>query len=149
MSKIEVHLEFWEYLRQHGLKTIQVVNNASAWDYRADSEEFSIRETFHHTIQAIFEDAGNWFLNDSTRFSPSDDSQNDLNRAINRMIEAIKALQDDRLNDEFTFQWGEKTTVAGALRQNLFHAIGHFGQLRNWAGRFSRIKGKKAEKTHL
>lgn len=149
MSKITVYLELWEYLRQHGLKTIQVINNANAWDFRIAAQEYSIQETFRHTVQAIYEDAGNWFLNDAQRFTPTEKPEADLHTAIDRMVRAIKDFQDDDLVQEFTFQWGEKTTIAGAIQQNLFHAVGHFAQLRNWVGLHKRRKGNHAEKTYL
>lgn len=149
MSKITVYLKLWEYLRQHGLKTIQIIDNAYAWDFRIAAQEYSIHETFRHTVQAIYEDAGNWFLNDATRFTPTDNPETDLHTAIDRMIRAIKDFQDDELAQEFTFQWGEKTTISGAIQQNLFHAIGHFAQLRNWVGLHKRRKGNHAEKTYL
>lgn len=149
MGQINIYLELWEYLRHHGLKTIQVIEKANAWDYRVTPNEFSVRETFHHTVGVIFEDAGNWFLKDPTSFKPSGDPREDLNRTINRMIHAIEDFQDEDLNTEFIFQWGEKTTVAGAIRQNLFHAVGHFSQLRNWAGLYKRNRGLRAEKTYL
>ncbi len=149
MPKIDVYLEFWEYLRHHGLKTIHVIDHADAWDFRVTPQEYRVQDTFRHTIQSIYEDAGNWFLNDPTRFTPSDNHTADLNRAINRMIHAIKSFQDEDLDREFTFQWGEKTTIGGAIRQNLFHAIGHFSQLRNWAGLRQRQSSRQAEKSYL
>lgn len=149
MGKIQVYLELWEYLRQHGLKTIQVIEDSNAWDYRINPNEFSVRGTFRHTVQAIFEDAGNWFLKDPTRYKPSDNPIDDLNKSVDRMIHVIETFQDQHLDDEFTFQWGEKTTVAGAIRQNLFHAIGHFSQLRNWVGIYKRSREQPAKKTYL
>ncbi|MFX0095244.1 MAG: hypothetical protein ACFFBD_26150 [Candidatus Hodarchaeota archaeon] len=122
------------------MRTIQIIDQANAWDYRIHSKEHNVRETFYHAIQAIFEDAGNWFLNDPTRFQPSSNPREDLSRAINRMIEAIKDFQDEDLSNEFQFQWGEQTTIAEAIRQNLFHAVGHFSQLRNWVGLSQRYE---------
>lgn len=100
-------------------------------------------------VKAIFEDAGNWFLKDSKAFHPSDSPVEDLNRAIERMTRAIANFSDTDLKAEFTFQWGQKTTVAGAIRQNLFHAVGHFSQLRNWVGICSRAKGEPSDKSIL
>jgi hypothetical protein len=65
------------------------------------------------------------------------------------MTRAIANFSDDDLKMEFTFQWGQKTTVAGAIRQNLFHAVGHFSQLRNWVGIYSRTKGEPSDKSIL
>ncbi|MFX1563243.1 MAG: hypothetical protein ACFFDP_08040 [Promethearchaeota archaeon] len=138
MSKIEFYRELWEYLRLDGKKTIEKIKEAKAWEYRINPAEHSVRETFYHAIQAIYEDAGNWFLKDSTRFSPSKDPLVDLDTAINQMIRAIQNFQDEELDNEFTFQWGEKTTISGAIMQNLFHAVGHFSQLRNWVGLYLR-----------
>ncbi len=149
MSMVDVYVELWDYLRSHGLQTIEVAEKADAWDYRISSNEYSVRETFHHTVQAIFEDAGNWFLNDSTLFRPTNSPIDDLHRAIDRMISAIQGFLDADLNSEFTFQWGEKTTISGAIRQNLFHAVGHFSQLRNWVGVYRRSESKTADKTCL
>ncbi len=149
MSQLVVYLELWNYLRQHGLKTIEIVENAMAWDYRLNSNEYSVRETYHHIVQSIYEDAGNWFLKDSNRFSPTESSTDDLNRAIDRMISSISNFSDDELHSDFTFQWGEKTTIGGAIQQNLFHAVGHFSQIRNWVGVYKRSVADSAEKTYL
>jgi hypothetical protein len=32
------------------------------------------------------------------------------------MVQAIKDFKDEDLGREFTFQWGEKTTLGGAIR---------------------------------
>ncbi|MHA2377831.1 MAG: hypothetical protein ACXADO_00865 [Candidatus Thorarchaeota archaeon] len=149
MSEIDVYLELCDHLRHHGLQTIEVVEKAEAWDYRINSNEFSARETFRHTIQAIFEDAGNWFLKDSTRFSPTTSPADDLHRAIDRMFSAIQGFSDEDLSSDLTFQWGEKTTIGGAIRQNLFHAVGHFSQIRNWVGVHRRREDREAQKTYL
>ncbi len=149
MSRINVYLDLWEDLRTIGEKTIQVIDNAMGWDFRINPKEYSVYETFRHTVQAIFEDAGNWFLGDSTRFTPSNDQKADLTKAINRMKQAIANFQDHDLTREFTFQWGEKTTIGGAILQNLFHTIGHFAQIRNWVGLYQRQRKKQAEKTYL
>lgn len=147
MPKIDVYLELWEFLRSYGLKTIQVIDSADAWSYRVTPLEFCVKDTFRHTIQSIYEDAGNWFLNDTTLFTPSENPAADLNKAINRMVQAIKDFQDADLGRKFTFQWGEETTIGGAIRQNLFHAIGHFSQLRNWVGLRQRQGSKQTNKT--
>jgi hypothetical protein len=54
------------------------------------------------------------------------------------MIEAIKDFNEEDLQKEMTFQWGTKTTIAGAIQQNLFHSVGHFSQIRNWVGIYQR-----------
>ena len=134
MSRILTYLKEWEYLREIGLKTIDIIDTSNSWDYRLNQNEFSVRETFRHAVQSIFEDAGNWFLDDSTRFQPSDNPSHDLLMSIDRMVDAIIDFDDDDLERSFTFPWGEKTTVEGAICQNLFHAIAHFGQIRERAG---------------
>ncbi len=149
MSRIDVYLELWNYLRDHGLQTIDVIEKAEAWEYRLNSNEFSVRETFRHTIQSIFEDAGNWFLKDSTRFSPTNSTADDLYRAIDRMTSAIQDFSDEDLNSDFTFQWGERTTIGGAICQNLFHAVGHFSQIRNWVGVYRSGESQRIDKTYL
>jgi hypothetical protein len=149
VTKIDVYLELWDYLRHHGLKTIDVIEKSEAWDYRINPNEYYVRVTYRHAVQAIFEDAGNWFLEDSTRFSPTNNPAEDLHRAIDRMLSAIKDFSDEHIKSEFTFQWGEKTTIGGAIRQNLFHALGHFSQLRNWVGVYRRSESKIADKTYL
>ena len=140
MTEISVYIEFWEYLRIFGLKTIEKIESNNAWNYRVSQREFSVIQTFNHTIQAIFEDAGTWFLKDNKKFLPSDNPKNDLNRSIDRMIEAIQDFDSEKLSEEFTFQWGEKTIVKDAIKQNIFHAINHFGQLRERTGIFKRNK---------
>lgn len=134
MSRVLAYLKEWEYLRRIGLKTIDVINASNTWEYRLKPKEFSVRETFRHTIQSIFEDAGNWFLDDSSRFQPSEDPYHDLHISVDRMINAIKEFNDTDLEKPFTFPWGERTTVENAIQQNLFHAIGHFSQLRERTG---------------
>lgn len=142
MTKIIVYRGLWEYLRQQGLKTIEIIETANAWDYRINLNEFSVKETFHHSLKAIFEDAGNWFLDDKTPYVPSDDPRENLKRVVNRMINAFERYDNNDLSNEFTFQWGQRTTIAGAIQQNLFHAVGHFSQLRNWVGGHKRSQGK-------
>ena len=134
MSRVLAYLREWEYLRSIGIKTIDVINSSNTWEYRLSPKEFSVRETFRHTVKAIFEDAGNWFLDDSSRFQPSEDPHHDLLRSIDRMINAIKEFQDIDLEKSFAFPWGEQTTVEGAIQQSLFHTIAHFGQLRERIG---------------
>ncbi|MFX0124220.1 MAG: hypothetical protein ACFFAE_11330 [Candidatus Hodarchaeota archaeon] len=143
MTKIEVYLSLWEYLWDHGHKTITIIDKENAWEYRVNPKEFTIKETFYHTVKAIYEDAGNWFLNDSIPFKSLKNPMEDLKRSIDRMMEAIRNFQDENLDDEHVFQWGQKTTIAGAIQQNLFHAVGHFSQLRNWVGICRRALGKK------
>lgn len=149
MSDVEVFMRCWEAVRRQGIKTIEVIDAANCWECRVNEHEYSVRSTFNHTVQAIFEDAGNWFLNDSARFSASKSPLDDLNRAINRMLRAIRDFSDAELAEEFTFQWGERTTIEGAIRQNLFHAVGHFSQLRNWVGIHQRTQKETATKTYL
>ena len=149
MSDVDVYLRLWETLRKNGIKTIGLIDKTGGWNVRINDQEFTVQETFYHAVQAIFEDAGNWFLNDSTKFTPSRSSKDDLNQAINRMMDAIRDFSDEQLTADFTFQWGEQTTVEGAIQQNLFHAVGHFSQLRNWIGVSERFKKRETEKTYL
>ena len=140
MSQINVFLQILEYLRKKGLQTIEVIENESAWNYRVAPKEFSVLETFHHTVKSIFEDAGNWFLNDTKPFKASDNPIADLNKSINRMVVAIKDFTNEKISEDFVFQWGEKTTIRGAITQNLFHAVEHFSQLRHRVGIYKRNK---------
>ena len=140
ISQINVFLQILEYLRKKGLKTIEMIENENAWNYRVAPKEFSVLETFHHTVKAIFEDAGNWFLNDSKPFKTSDNPIVDLNKSIDRMVAAIKDFTDEKISEDFVFQWGEKTTIGEAITQNLFHAAEHFSQLRGRVGICTRNK---------
>jgi hypothetical protein len=149
MTEIKIYTQLWEYCRLQGQRTIEIIDEANTWDFRVNLNEFSVRETFRHTVKAIFEDAGNWFLKNSKAFHPSDSPAEDLNWAVERMTRAIANFSDTDLKAEFIFQWGEKTTVAGAIQQNLFHAVGHFSQLRNWTGIYSRRKGEASDKSIL
>ncbi|MFW9843771.1 MAG: hypothetical protein ACFFEV_04280, partial [Candidatus Thorarchaeota archaeon] len=99
-----------------------------------------VADTFYHTIRAVFEDAGNWFLDDPTKFTSSNSPTKDFHRALDRMVYAIQQLSDEELSSGFTFQWGERTTVADAIRQSLFHTLGHLSQIRNWVGVFRRLE---------
>ncbi|MCG3227676.1 MAG: DinB family protein [Candidatus Heimdallarchaeota archaeon] len=138
MKQISVYIEFLEYLRIFGLKTIKRIKSKDAWNYKISQTEFSIIQTLYHTIQAIYEDAGNWFLKDSKKFIKSDDPQNDLNLSIDRMIHAVQDFDEEKLSEAFTFQWGETTTVKEAIKQNIFHTVNHFGQLRERMGILER-----------
>ncbi len=140
MSEIKTNIEFWHYFKKIGYKTIKKIDEINAWNFKVSSTEFTIRETFNHALRAIFEDAGNWFLNESLKFEPTNVPVADLERAVNRMINAIETLKDAQLEDEFTFQWEEKTTIKEAIKQNLFHAVGHFAQIRERCGIKSRTK---------
>ena len=143
VNRVDVYLDEWEYLRRIGIETLEVISNAGAWNYRLAEKEFTIKETYWHVVQAIFEDAGNWFLNESERFEESNDSTQDLNQAVDRMIFAISKFDDSDLDKEFTFPWGVRATYAGAIQQSLFHAIGHFGQIRERAGIHSRYRDEE------
>lgn len=132
MTEIKTCVDFWQYFKK--------IDYEKAWNFKITSKEFTIRETFNHTLRAIFEDAGNWFLNEPLKFVPSNVPTADLERAVNRMINAIESMTDSQLEDDFTFPWGVKTTVKEAIMQNLYHAIGHFAQIRERAGIKSRTK---------
>lgn len=145
-TQISVYSQFWEYFLQQGLKTIEIIEEEEAWEFRTFPHEYSVRETFHHTVQAIYEDAGRWFMDEFRKYKSFSNPSEDLTCAVNRMINAIEKFSDEELSNEMTFQWGEKTTIAGAIQQNLFHAVGHFSQLRNWVGMFKRRRGKGTRK---
>lgn len=134
MKQISIHIEYWDYIRDFGLKTIKIIESENAWNFRVLPSEFTIIQTFNHTNQAIFEDAGTWFLKDSKKFAPTNVPKNDFIRSIDRMKQAIQDFGNEKLDEEFTFQWGEKTTIRDAIKQNLFHAVNHFGQLRERVG---------------
>ncbi|MFX0209398.1 MAG: hypothetical protein ACFFDT_25665 [Candidatus Hodarchaeota archaeon] len=141
-TQIAVYKQLWEYFLRQGLKTIEIIEEEDAWEFRTFPQEYSVRETFHHTIQAIYEDAGRWFLDEFSKYVPIGVPSEDLTRAVSRMISAFEKFKDEELSKEMTFQWGEKTTIGKAIQQNLFHAVGHFSQLRNWAGISTRRQGK-------
>ena len=140
MSTVQVYINEWEYLREIAHRTIEIVDKAEAWDYRLALSEFSVYDTFIHLTRAIFEDAGNWYLDDSTSFVSTGNPKSDIDKSIDRMIEAMQTLEDDDLDRGFTFPWGASTTVEGSIQQTLFHAVGHLAQLRERAGVCSRIK---------
>jgi hypothetical protein len=134
MSKIGVYIQLWSYLRHQGFRTIDLIEKENKWEYHVTPHEFCIRDTFYHITRSIFEDAGNLVSRNSELYRPLDDPYEDLNRCINRMIDIIRQFNDDDLGKEIKFQWGEQTTVAEAIHQRIFHAAGHFSQLRNWVG---------------
>ncbi|MGC9779287.1 MAG: hypothetical protein HZR80_08605 [Candidatus Heimdallarchaeota archaeon] len=134
MSKIDVYINLWNYLQEIGEKTIKIIEREEAWDYRINQNEFTVLETFNHTLRTIFEDAGNWLLKETIKFQATDKHIDDLEKAVFRMIKAIRTLTDSHLNETFKFQWGEESTMEGAIQQNLYHAIGHFAQLRERSG---------------
>lgn len=149
MSDVDVYLRLWEMFRRNGVKTIELIDNAGDWNVRVNEQEYTVQETFYHAVQAIFEDAGNWFLSDSRKFIASKSPKADLDQAIDRMVDAIREFSDEQLSADFTFQWGEQTTVEGAIQQNLFHAVGHFSQIRNWIGISERLQKRGTAKTFL
>jgi hypothetical protein len=134
----EVHIDAWNFVRRIGKKTLQLVSDADAWDFRLNAREFSVQETLKHTFQAIYEDAGNWFLEDGKSYKATENLQDDLDTAIDRMIGAIQELDDTRLSTEFTTQWGERMTVRAAIRQNMFHTVEHLAQVRERVGVLKR-----------
>jgi len=149
MDEVETYVFLWEYLREIGLGTISVVDNAQAWDYRLGEGEFSVAETFHHAIQAVYEDSHRWFRGEIRRFAKTGDHIADLNACVDEMIESIRNMIVEDMDTEMAYQWGEETTYRKAIAQNLFHAIGHFSQLRNWAGVKARLsQDGRPEKTY-
>ena len=150
MDEIETYVFLWEYLREIGIVTISVIDNAQAWDYRLKETEFSVSETFYHAIQAIYEDSYRWFRGEIQKFEKTGDQSADLNACIDEMINSIRKMAIEDLDTEMTFQWGEETTFRRAMVQNLFHVVGHFSQLRNWVGVKARSSHDiKPEKTYL
>ncbi|MFW9991667.1 MAG: DinB family protein [Candidatus Odinarchaeota archaeon] len=142
MEQIKVYLQLWEDLRQHGLKTIELIEKEQKWDFSVMPEEHSIRGTFQHTLKAIFEETSR-FTADKTLYDPLDDPRDDLNRVMTRIIKTIESFHDQDLGTEYIFPWGKKTTLAGAIHQILFHTAGHFAQLRNWIGISKRSQTRK------
>lgn len=134
MDEIETYVFLWEHLREIGLGTISVIDNAQGWDYRLKETEFSVSETFYHAIQAIYEDSYRWFRGEIRKFEKTGVHSADLNACIDEMLNSIINMTTEDLDTEMTFQWGEETTYRRAIVQNLFHAVGHFSQLRNWVG---------------
>jgi hypothetical protein len=63
-TQITVYKQLWEYFLRQGLKTIEIIEEEDAWEFRTYPQEYSVRETFHHTVQAIYEDAGQWFMDE-------------------------------------------------------------------------------------
>ena len=134
MDEIETYVFLWEYLREIGLRTISLIDNVQAWDFRLKDKEFSVSETFYHAIQAIYEDSYRWFRGVTRKFEKTGDHSTDLNACIDEMIYSLRKMVLEDLDTDMTFQWGEKTTYRKAIIQNLYHAVGHFSQLRNWVG---------------
>ena len=134
MKEISIYLEFWDYLLDYGLKTIEVIESENAWNYQISPKEFSVIDTFNHAVRAVFEDAGNWFLKDSQKYASTNNPKHDLIQVIKRMKIAIQDFSKEELESKLTFQWGEETTIKDAIKQNMFHALCHFGQLRERVG---------------
>jgi uncharacterized damage-inducible protein DinB len=140
MSRVQVYIKEWEYLRRIAHRTIEIVDKAKAWEYRLAPTEFTVNDTFIHLTRALFEDAGNWYLDDSTSFISTGNPNSDIDRSIDRMIEAMNRFEDADLDREFTFPWGVHTTIEGSIQQTMFHAVGHLAQLRERAGIYSRTR---------
>ena len=111
MTEIKTCVDFWQYFKKIAYKTVKKIESDKAWNFKITSKEFTIRETFNHTIQAIFEDAGNWFLNETLKFVPTNVPTADLERAVNRMINAIESMTDSQLEDDFTYPCQAPPTV--------------------------------------
>ncbi len=134
MPEIDVYIREWNHVRMYTEKTIELINQANAWDYRLTPNEFNVVDTFYHTIQAIFEDAGNSFDEEPEKFQKTDSPVDDVHRSIDRMIQAIEDYSDEKLAERFVFPWGRETTLAGAIEQILFHTVGHLAQIRERVG---------------
>jgi uncharacterized damage-inducible protein DinB len=134
MSEIDVYIREWNSVRQIALKTLQRIEEADAWEYRLTPSEFTVAETFHHTIRAIFEDAGNSFNEDTQSFQKTDSHAEDIERSFDRIIRAIQDYSDEQLAERFVFPWCQETTLSGAIEQILFHTVGHLAQLRERVG---------------
>jgi uncharacterized damage-inducible protein DinB len=144
MNRLNVYADLVEDVRRQGEATIRAIEAGKAWSYRVQPGEHSVRDTFNHAVQALFEDAGNWCLHDATHFSPSQDPTADLADALSRVQRALQGLQEADLDGAFVLPWGQKATLGGALRQTLLHAVGHFAQLRNWVGIKQRARTQGA-----
>jgi hypothetical protein len=134
MSRIDVYIQLWNSLRHQGFRTIDLIEKEKKWEYRVTPHEFCIRDTFYHIARSIYEDAGNLVSGPLEIYRPIDDPYEDFNRCINRMIHIIMQFNDKDLDKKIKFQWGEKMTLAEAIHQRIFHAVGHLSQLRNWVG---------------
>ena len=55
MNQISIYIEFWEYLRAFGFKTIEIIELEKAWNHRVLPTEFTIIETFNHVIQIFID----------------------------------------------------------------------------------------------
>lgn len=141
-----MYADLLEDVREQGRETVQVIDAAKAWEYRVNPSEVPVREMFNHAVKALFEAVGNWRLHDSTPFAPSRNPGADLDRTLARVQRALQGLQDADLDGELVMPWGKKTTLGGALRLFLLHAVGHFAQVRNWAGIKKRAEAKPAAK---
>ncbi|MDO8056829.1 MAG: hypothetical protein Q6361_08205 [Candidatus Hermodarchaeota archaeon] len=43
MGDIEVILRLWDEVRKHGIKTIELIEEADCWGYRVNEHEHSVR----------------------------------------------------------------------------------------------------------
>lgn len=134
MAEIDVYIREWNSLHRIALKTLQMIEQANAWEYRLTASEFTVADTFYHTIRAIFEDAGNSFNEESQSFQKTDSPMQDIEQSFDRIIRAIRDYSDEQLAERFVFPWGLETTISGAIEQILFHTIGHMAQLRERVG---------------
>ena len=140
VTRVSTYIKEWEYLRKIAHRTIEIVDKADAWDFKLAPTEFSVKDTFIHLTRALFEDAVNWYLDQSVSFVWSNNPNSDIDQAIDKMIEAMNSFEDANLDEDFTFPWGTPTSIEGSIQQTMFHAIGHLGQLRERAGVCSRTR---------
>ena len=146
MSRLGVYADLVEDVREQGRETIQVIDAAKGWECRVNPSEVPVRDMFNHALKALSEAVENWCLHDSAHFAPSRDPAADLDRTLARVQRALQGLQDADLDGELVLPWGRKTTLGGGLRLFLLHAVGHFAQVRNWAGIKKRAETKPAAK---
>lgn len=140
-DQVEIFIQEWEYLRNYGKRIIEIIEEFDIWDYRVRMNEFTIKETFHHTVKAILEDAGR-FMGENLQFTSSGKPIIDFNNSIDQMIRVIEDFSNKDLKKSYLFPWGVKTNLSTAIQQILFHSVAHFGQIRERVGLYQRHESK-------
>ncbi len=142
MTEIDVYIGQLNYLRRVGDYTIDMIDDAKAWNFQLIPGEATVRETFYHTVRAIIEEAASDFNGTKMSYKEIVSPRQEWHHAIDSFIQGIQDYTDERLAEEFESYWCNKTTVGGAINLGIAHSIGHLAQIRERAGVYSRGKSE-------
>ena len=50
MTTITTYIKLWHYFKKIGYKTIEEIDSSKAWNFKLNSKEFTVKETFYHIL---------------------------------------------------------------------------------------------------